>query len=128
MDTTSTLASLIGLYFVAAGTGLLVDRDIFTKVIAELRDQTVLGFIAGIVTFVIGGAIVAIHNDWSGLLAGVVSLVGWLALAEGVLMLAFRRWFLGLFLGFDFSPRAITAFGAGTTILGLLLILAAFAT
>lgn len=128
MDTTSTIASLIGLYFVAAGVGLLVDRDFCAKVIAELRDQTVLGFIGGIVTFVIGGSIVAIHNDWSGLLSGFVSLVGWFALAEGVLILAFRRWFLGLFSGFDLSPHVITAFGAGTTSLGLLLILAAFAT
>ena len=128
MDTTGTLASLIGLYFVAAGTGLLVDRDFCAKVIAELRDQTVLGFIGGIVTFVIGGTIVAIHNDWSGLLAGFVSLVGWFALAEGVLILAFRRWFLGLFSGFVLSSGVITALGAGTTSLGLLLILAAFAT
>lgn len=128
MDTTSTIASLIGLYFVSAGIGLLVDRDFCANVIAELRDQTVLGFIAGIVTFVIGGTIVAVHNDWSGLLAGFVSLVGWVALAEGVLILAFRRWFLGLFSGLNLSPVVITGFGAGTTALGLLLILAAFIT
>ena len=128
MDTTDTLASLIGLYFVAAGVGLLVDREFCTKVIVELRDQTVLGFIGGVLTFVIGGTIVAIHNDWSGLLSGFVSLVGWFALAEGVLILAFRKWFLGLFSGFDLAPAVVTGFGVGTTCLGLLLILAAFAT
>lgn len=128
MDTTSTIASLIGLYFMAAGTGLLVDRDFPTRVIAELRDQAVLGFLGGIVVFVIGGSIVAVHNDWSSWLAGLVSLVGWVALAEGVLILAFRKWFLGLFSGFELSPRLITAFGAGTTGLGLLLIVAAFAS
>ncbi len=127
MDTTGTIASLIGLYFVAAGVGLLVDRDFCAKVIAELNDQTLLGFLGGIVVFVIGGTIVAVHNDWSGLLSGFVSLFGWVALAEGVLILAFQKWFLGLFSGFDLSPSVITVFGAGTTSFGLLLVLAAFA-
>lgn len=128
MDTTSTLASLIGLYFVAAGIGLLVDRDFPTRVIEELRDQAVLGFVGGIVVFAIGGTIVSVHNDWSGWLAGLVSLVGWVALAEGVLILAFRKWFLGLFSRFELSPRVITAFGSGTAIVGALLIVAAFSS
>lgn len=128
MDTTSTFASLIGLYFVAAGIGLLIDRDLPRRVIAELRDQAVLGFLGGIVAFVVGGTIVAVHNDWSGWLAGFVSLVGWAALAEGVLILAFRKWFLGLFSGFDLSRNVIFGFGAGTASLGVLLIVAAFAS
>ena len=126
MDMTNTIASLIGLYFVAAGVGLLVDRSFFAKAITELLDQPMLGYIGGILTFVVGGTIVGVHNNWSNLLSGFVSLFGWIALVEGVLILAFRRWFLGLFTRFDLSSAVITSFGAGTVVLGLILMSAAF--
>lgn len=125
MDITNTLASLIGLYFVAAGAGLLVDRNAIPTLLSEMKDQAFLGYIAGILAFAIGGTIVAIHNDWSGLIAGFVSLFGWIALIEGVLMLAARKWFLGMILRVNLTERVITGFGVGTLCLGVLLLLGA---
>lgn len=126
MDLTHVLASLIGLYFVAAGIGLLVDREAFSNAIGELDAHPMLGYLGGIIAFVIGGTIVGLHNNWSTLLAGFVSAVGWAALAEGVLMLAVRKWFLGLFTGLGQSPNIVRAFGYGTVAGGLLLLYATF--
>jgi len=126
METTNTIASLIGLYCVAGGVGLLVDRSFYAQAIANLLDQPMLCYIGGILTFVVGGTIVSVHNDWSNLLSGFVSLFGWIALAEGVLILAFRRWFLGRVSRLNLSSGVITAFGAGTVCLGLIVVLTAF--
>ncbi len=117
-----TLTTLIGLYFAAAGIGLLVERDNVNAMFRQMIDQPMLGYLAGVVAFVIGGAILAVHNDWSNLLSGFITLIGWAALIEGVLMLAVRRWFLGLFARITFSPAAVTAIGAATTFAGVVLL------
>ena len=125
MTTTETLASLIGLYFCAAGTGMLVERNNASVLLRELIAQPVLGFLGGIIAFVIGGAIVAVHNNWDSLLAGIVSLVGWMSLLEGALMLACRKWFLGLFARLVLSSHVVTTFALGTIAAGAALLAAA---
>ncbi len=126
LNTTQILAALIGLYFLAAGVGLLVDRNNAAELMKELTAQPMFGFLGGIIAFAIGGAIVGVHNNWNGILSGFVSLVGWVSLLEGVLMLACRKWFLGLFTRLALSPGVVTAFGLGTLIAGVALVSAAF--
>lgn len=123
MSTTHILASLIGLYFLAAGIGLLRERDDVETYVKDLMDKPLLGFLAGLLAFCIGGAIVAVHNDWNSLLSGFVTFVGWASLVEGVLMLSVRRWFIGLFSKLMLSTKVLSAFGAITTVLGALLLI-----
>ena len=126
MTMTETLAVLIGLYFSAAGIGVLVDRNSFDKVMDELTSQPLLGYLGGILAFAIGGTIVSLHNDWSSFLSGFVSLVGWICLAEGVLMLAVRKWFLGIFARMALSSGTFTVFGAGTFLAGVVILAVVF--
>lgn len=126
--TTQILAALFGLYFVAAGIGLLSDPDSISDMMTELTGQPTLGFLGAIIAFSIGAAVVAVHNNWDSLLAAIVSLIGWVSLAEGVAMLALRQRFLGWFRGMARSPGIVKGFGVATPILGLALIVAAFAT
>jgi hypothetical protein len=125
MTTTHTLAALIGLYFFAAGVGLLVERNNAAELLRELTAQPVLGFLGGIIAFAIGGAIIGVHNDWDTLLSGFVSLVGWMSLIEGALMLACRKWFLGLFARLTLSSSIVTTFALGTLLAGVTLVSAA---
>lgn len=126
MTTTQTLAGLIGLYFLSAGVGVLVDRHGMAALWDELTSNAMLSYLAGILAFAIGGAIVAIHNDWSSFLAGFVSLIGWISLGEGVLLLAFRQRFLSTFGGWLLSPGFATGMGVVTVCGGIALLAAAF--
>ena len=81
---------------VAAGIGLLNDRDSYATLIGDLSDYTALGYVTSVFVFVLGAVMVADHNLWTDPLAVVVSLIGWAVLIVGVLMLAIRRQFLGL--------------------------------
>jgi len=112
-STTNVIAALIGLYMIAGGVGLLTDRDVWSRVIRDIAASPALGYIAGILAFAIGAAIVAVHNRWGTPLEIVVSIIGWAALAEGVLMLALRRPFIGLF------ARLAPSASAGRIIAGL---------
>lgn len=119
---TQTLAALIGLYFLAGGTGLLVDRNGIADLFNDLIDQPMLGYLGGVIAFAIGGAIVAVHNDWTSFLSGFVSFVGWVSLVEGVLMLACRKWFLGTIGRLALSTGFVTLFGILTLFAGLVLV------
>jgi len=94
---TEVIAAMIGLYMLAGGAGMLTDRDVWSRVIREFAGSPALGYLAGILAFAIGAAIVAAHNRWDTPLEIFVSIIGWAGLVEGVLMLALRRPFLGFF-------------------------------
>lgn len=123
---TQTLALLIGLYFLAAGVGLLTNRYDVAKMFDDLKAQPMLAYLGAFLAFAIGGVIVALHNDWSGWLAGFVSLVGWAALIEGVLLLAAPGWYLNLFDGLAAKQGLMKGLAWLTLVLGAVLILAVF--
>lgn len=93
---TQTLALLLAIYMAAAGIGLLTDSKGFAGVMNEFKTSIGLTYIAAIVAFALGGTIVAIHNLWGAPLEIIVTVIGWAALIEGVLMLALRRPFFTL--------------------------------
>lgn len=118
MTITQTIAMIIGVYMLAGGIGLLREGASYGNVLKEMRDSISLSFIGGIMTFAIGGSIVALHNDWSNPLAIAVSLVGWAALIEGGLILALRETFLGFVEKISFTPMVVRGFGILTLAFG----------
>ena len=127
LSTTQILAVFIGLYMVAAGIGFLTGRGSYATLIDELRDNTALGYVTGAFVFALGAAMVAVHNLWTGPLAIVVSLAGWGALIEGVLMLAIRRTFLGLVKVVPFTPATMVPYGIAAIVFGAVLLYAGLA-
>ncbi len=127
LSTTQILAVFIGLYMVAAGIGLLTDRDSYATLIDDLRENTALGYVTSAFVFVLGAVIVAVHNLWTDPLAIVVSVFGWGALIEGVLMLAIRRPFLGLVRVIPFTGAAAVPFGIFIIVFGAVLLYAGLA-
>ncbi len=53
-----------------------------------MRHSAFAFYLGGLIAFAIGAAIVSLHNDFSGPLAIFITLIGWVALIEGVIMLA----------------------------------------
>ena len=96
LTVTQILAVFVGLYLVAAGIGLLSERDSYSKMLDEFRENTALGFVTGAFVLALGAAMVAIHNLWASPLAVVVSVIAWWTLIKGICLLAIRRWFLAL--------------------------------
>ena len=127
LSVTQILAVFLGLYMVAAGIGFLAGRGSYATLIDELRNNTALGYVTGAFVFALGAAMVAVHNLWTGPLAIVVSLVGWGALIEGVLMLAIRRTFLGLVKVVPLTPATMVSCGIAAIVFGAVLLYAGLA-
>ena len=86
---TEILTRIFGLYLLAAGTGAALHSETMFKMIEEMRQSAFAFYLGALIAFAIGAVIVSLHNDFSGPLAIFVTLIGWAALAEGVIMLAF---------------------------------------
>ena len=124
MAVTNILAALIGLYFICGGIAMLNDRKAMAGMMQSLADQPVLGYLGGVMAFAIGGTILAVHSLWTGWLAGFVTLVGWVALAEGVLLIAARERFLKIVSKLKLDNRFGTVLSLGIIALGGVLVAA----
>ena len=82
------LSVLLGAYLLAGGIGALVQGNLWPEIIAEFERSPALVAISGAVAFAIGALIVSIHNVWSDPAAILVSAAGWIAVAEGLALLA----------------------------------------
>ncbi|NQV93272.1 hypothetical protein HQ403_02110 [Candidatus Kaiserbacteria bacterium] len=87
MDITLFLAQIMGIYFLVAGVGILMNPARMKGAMEEAKRSYLLPYFDGAIALVMGLLIVLTHNMWDGLLESVISLVGWIALLEGVLML-----------------------------------------
>ncbi len=124
---TVILARIFGLYMLAAGIGLALNSANLAKMLEEMRQSTFAFYLGGLIAFAIGAAVVGLHNDFSSPLAIFISLFGWVALAEGVVMLAFPKAmhaFADKLAGLIGSARIL---GGAVAAFGVVLLVAGFA-
>ena len=92
MDTISILtlrlAEAIGLYMIVVGIGGLIAPSRWRAMMDDLERSPGLVMALGFPVFAVGAALVLIHSIWTDPLAVIVSLIGYVALIEGALLLA----------------------------------------
>ena len=85
---TSYLARLLGLFCIVAGLAMIGRRQEMVGAVDALTHNPTLLLLAGLIALGIGLAMVLAHNLWSGgFLPVVVTLIGWLILLRGVVLL-----------------------------------------
>ena len=88
MNRSAFLAKLIGLYCLLVGLFMLARKDTMLTAVTELVHDPPAVLILGMALLTIGLAIVLAHNVWSGGLAPVlVTVIGWLTLLKGFVLL-----------------------------------------
>lgn len=86
---TVLLAMAFGGYSLAAGIGMLRHPRWGIAMVDECERSAALRFLTGFVVFILGTTIVLVHPMGSDWLSILVTVVGWIILAEGLIMLAF---------------------------------------
>lgn len=87
MDITLFLAQVMGVYFLVAGVGMLLNPARMKGAMQEAKRSYLLPYFDGAIALVVGLLLVLNHNVWDGLLEVLVSLIGWVVVVEGVLMM-----------------------------------------
>jgi uncharacterized protein YjeT (DUF2065 family) len=124
---TNTIAALYGLYLVAAGIGLARDPGLANRIMRVLLDEPAISYLTGILALALGGTIVAVHNQWTGVVPVIVSLLGWAVLLEGVLMLAMPGAFIRFFARLNFTDAFVRAASLAAILCGAILLYVALA-
>jgi protein-S-isoprenylcysteine O-methyltransferase Ste14 len=117
------LLVLIGLYELTAGIAGLTGALDWPKMLDEYERSPALTFVTGFAAFAIGAAIHLAHRHWTDLPAIIVSAIGLIAIAEGLLLMAVPRPLLAVSRDLVRNQKAISIvaalFGAALILLGL---------
>ena len=90
---TTLLAQLLGAIMVAVGIGLLINPKLYQDMIKDFTKSSGLMYLAGIFTMLIGLLMVLSHNVWELSVVGLVTLLGWMTLVKGTIILVFPKVF-----------------------------------
>ncbi|PQA88855.1 DUF2065 domain-containing protein [Marinicaulis flavus] len=114
---TLSLAKAMGFYFIAGGLSGFISRTRWAAILDEFIARPALTFISGVFVFVLGAALIMAHNIWTDPLAIAVTLIGWAAAIEGIVLVAYPDPLLRWAVKFV-RPGAVRAFSVFTILLG----------
>jgi len=121
LSTSYFLAQLIGPLLIVMGLTLLIDRAGMRTMAREFLSSRALIYLAGILAFVPGLAVVLGHNLWVADWRLIITLLGWLSLAAGVMRLTMTGTLERLAPTLLDSDAPLIVFGAVFALLGLVL-------
>ena len=85
---TAWLSVLLGAWLLAGGLGAIARGNLWPEIVADFERSPALVAITGAVAFAVGALIVTFHNLWTSPAAIIVSAAGWMAVLEGLTLLA----------------------------------------
>lgn len=83
---TMLLSKVLGVFLIAVGAVILFRRHYFLPVFAAFARERLIRTVISFVEL-LGGLFLALNNDWSSVPAALITLVGWMAVAESVVYL-----------------------------------------
>jgi hypothetical protein len=120
MNIANTLAVLMGSALVIVGITLF-NKSYFSAVMTDLADSKGLLWVTGLITLIMGMVIVALYNVWTADWRVLVTLLGWLTLIKGAVIMLFPSSVMLLYRRF-LSNHLLTYSGVYTLVLGGLLL------
>lgn len=117
MDLSIFVAQTMALAYLSLGLGMLAFEDYYAKAFKDMFETRSYQVFGGFISLIIGMLLVQHHGAWANDWTSLITLVGWLALIKGVMLLAFpefTNWFKPLG-----KKKNIQLLGMGVVILGL---------
>ena len=91
METSVLIAKIISVIYLSFGVGLIFNTSFYKKGIEKLLDSAGFTILAGMIAVIIGIVIIEFHNIWEKDWTVVITIIGWIALIKGILLLAFPK-------------------------------------
>ena len=88
MDTSIFIARLLGPPILLAGLSLIAHPSFYRRVAESVRNAPGLLYMIGMLRLLAGLAIVLVHNVWVANWRVLITLLGWVAIVRGTLILA----------------------------------------
>jgi uncharacterized membrane protein HdeD (DUF308 family) len=85
------VAKIIAVIYISCGIGVLIGKINFYKIADEFKNSPALTFGAGLVSSSIGTILIHYHNIWISNWTVLITLLGWLCLIGGVIVIIFPQ-------------------------------------
>lgn len=89
MEVSVLVAKIIGVVYVSFGIGLMVNKAFYKEAIIKLFENTEYLILGGFIAIVFGILIIENHNIWEINWTVIITIIGWIALLKGILLLIF---------------------------------------
>lgn len=91
METSILIAKIIGIIYLSFGLGIVINPELYQKLLQQLLIDPSIRILGGIMAIIIGFLILEYHNFWEADWTIVISIIGWIALIKGILLLTFPK-------------------------------------
>ncbi len=92
--TDAQIFQFIGLTYAAVGIRGIIDKESYRDILKGSIDSPALYYLFGLLALVLGFLLVTFHNEWSMSWSVIITIFGWIALIEGVLIIAYPPLFI----------------------------------
>jgi len=89
MELSILIAKIIGIIYLSFGVGLLLNQQFYKNEIPKLLENTAYLILGGFIAIIIGVLIIDNHNYWVKNWTVIITIIGWIAILKGILLLAF---------------------------------------
>ncbi len=93
---TRMFARVVGPYLIAIATAAALRPTDMKAMLSLYEANPLWGWVTGAFIFLLGLVTIALHPYWRGAAAVIISVVGWLVAAKGLMLVAFPRSFFGI--------------------------------
>ena len=87
---------IFSLGYLAIGIGILINPDIYKKLFEDFIDNGTALYFGGVMALIIGYLLVTFHNVWEMDWHLIITVIGWIALIKGVLILVQPKMMIAL--------------------------------
>jgi len=89
MELSIFIAKITAVIYLSAALGAIFSADHYRKLIDDMFNNAGLTYVTGFMAVIVGFLIVNYHNIWVKDWPVLITIMGWLALTKGVLIIAF---------------------------------------
>jgi hypothetical protein len=122
----SQIFQVLSIAYLAVGIGILVNAEFYKKMLSDFIENSAILYLGGIMALIVGYLLVAFHNIWVMDLSVIITVIGWLALIKGVVILVFPKSMIALSKSIVNSPAFMKIEAVIAIIAGLLFLFLGF--
>jgi len=93
METSLIIAKIIGVIYLAFGLGLIFNRAYYKQAFTKMMEDSTYTILSGFMAIILGFIVVEYHpgstEDWTI----IITIIGWIAIVKGILLLAIPKSF-----------------------------------
>ncbi|MCV7204313.1 hypothetical protein H7J71_20085 [Mycolicibacterium peregrinum] len=120
--TTHAFARVLGPFFTIVSATVVARSADMPKLLAEFDSSAVWPWVTGAFVLMTGIIVIALHPYWRGAPAVIVSLLGWIMVVRGILLMGFPGFFMSI------ANRTIGAEGVWRAVFAVLVLVGLYLT